>query len=574
MSTFKDYQNLAETTTEFLWNKRRQSLPKAPMKQTDPYKTTSSDGIVKIFKESMPGANYGFSVDIEELFYSVPHNELLMAAAAGSLLKTVIPTLVLENLAFYIRLRFNSAISLTACIIYMFVTVSFGAIIIFAASLAIVTVFGFPLLWCNIIIGLSGTIYTALGGLRAVVWTDCMQLLFIILGPATVIGKVFVHLNSTGRTSDAFKDFSFRSYILNTQFDLTHDESVWVAVSSMAAAFYRVSMDQVVMQRGLASRTLANAQRTIFTGCLLLLAVYAVEVIMVFSLVLWFRGCDPKLAGAIMSRDQILPFYIKRYLTEFPGFTGLFLSAVVTAATSSISSIINSLAAVLYVDMLELRFKNIGSHARWTTHALAFLFGGIMTGYSCLCVYMGSIVRAIIMVHSAAAGPSLGLVLLAVAFPFVHCKGAGISTLVVFASQIVLLWLRIQNGAKPPSMAFTLDYCPQNSTNFLPTDKVTAPFNKTSMGNTTSFLPSPFWSCSFATCATVILGVVFTLATGEHRNPAADATHLNSSLTVLWRKLGVLQREERNEVRLQGEDERSAEAFLQKEEDTKRKSTV
>ncbi|XP_077516769.1 uncharacterized protein LOC144127717 [Amblyomma americanum] len=35
MRTFKDYQNLAETTTEFLWNKRRQSLPKAPMKQTE-----------------------------------------------------------------------------------------------------------------------------------------------------------------------------------------------------------------------------------------------------------------------------------------------------------------------------------------------------------------------------------------------------------------------------------------------------------------------------------------------------------------------------------------------------------
>ncbi|XP_077507117.1 uncharacterized protein LOC144116273 [Amblyomma americanum] len=47
----------------------------------DPYKTTSSDGIVKIFKESMPGVNYGFSVDIEELFYSVPHNELLMAVS-------------------------------------------------------------------------------------------------------------------------------------------------------------------------------------------------------------------------------------------------------------------------------------------------------------------------------------------------------------------------------------------------------------------------------------------------------------------------------------------------------------
>ncbi|KAK8785254.1 hypothetical protein V5799_008381 [Amblyomma americanum] len=133
--------------------------------------------------------------------------------------------------------------------------------------------------------------------------------------------------------------------------------------------------------------------RTLFTGSLLLATVYTVELVLAIAVALWFQGCDPNLSGAIKSRDQILPFYIKTYLKEFPGFTGLFLSAVVSAATSTISSVINSLAAVIYVDVLTPRVQNIDSHLLWITRALALLLGGTMIAYSCLCVYMGSITK-------------------------------------------------------------------------------------------------------------------------------------------------------------------------------------
>ncbi|XP_075553499.1 putative sodium-dependent multivitamin transporter [Dermacentor variabilis] len=205
----------------------------------------------------------------------------------------------------YIRMRFHLAISLTACVVYILVTLSIGAVSIFAASLTLVTVFGLPLVWCNIVIGLSSTIYTALGGLRAVVWTDCVQLLFILLGPATIITKVFIDWRSPGTSVQPIEEFDTWSYIGNTQFDLTDDENVWPLVSSLPSAFYRVTMDQIVVQRCLASRTLASAQRTVLTGSVLLVAAYTVELLMALSLVLWFRGCDPQLSGAIKNTDQI-----------------------------------------------------------------------------------------------------------------------------------------------------------------------------------------------------------------------------------------------------------------------------
>ncbi|KAH7946510.1 hypothetical protein HPB52_000262 [Rhipicephalus sanguineus] len=45
----------------------------------DPYKIASSDRLVGLLQYSIPGANYGFSIDIEELFYSIPHEDLFKA---------------------------------------------------------------------------------------------------------------------------------------------------------------------------------------------------------------------------------------------------------------------------------------------------------------------------------------------------------------------------------------------------------------------------------------------------------------------------------------------------------------
>ncbi|CAN8019380.1 unnamed protein product, partial [Ixodes persulcatus] len=86
-------------------------------------------------------------------------------------------------------MRYVKYIGLTACGVYFFLMQSNGAVAIFAASVATSTIFQFPILWCTLAIGFIGTFYTALGGLRGVVWTDCMQAVLSLLAPVTVIIK-------------------------------------------------------------------------------------------------------------------------------------------------------------------------------------------------------------------------------------------------------------------------------------------------------------------------------------------------------------------------------------------------
>ncbi|KAH7939353.1 hypothetical protein HPB52_011383 [Rhipicephalus sanguineus] len=200
-------------------------------------------------------------------------------------------------------MRFNSAIALTAGASYLFLT----------------------------------------GGLRGVVWTDCAQLIFMIFAPLTVIAKVFIDMKASHWNVQPLTDFDIRKYMGNIALDFSHDETAWATfLGSAAISLYRIGLDQAVVQRCMASRTLAEAQ----------------------------RGCDPRLSGAIASYDQILPYYVKTYLIKFKGFTGIFLTSIVSAALSTTSSTINSQAAVLYVDILSPRFKILESNVRWTTRGI------------------------------------------------------------------------------------------------------------------------------------------------------------------------------------------------------------
>ncbi|XP_037522127.1 sodium-coupled monocarboxylate transporter 1 [Rhipicephalus sanguineus] len=441
----------------------------------------------------------------------------------------------------YIRRRFNSAISLTACAIYIFFTQSIGAISIYAASLVLETVFHLPLLWCNIVIGLSGTVYTALGGLRGVVWTDCVQFVIIICAPAAIVTKVIIDSTAPDSTVRPLRDLEIGDYIAKYRLDFTSEENMWSCFfGSAAPAMFRLCFDQVVTQRLLASRTQRDAKRTVVTGSVLLVCVYTTMLSMGVALTTWFRGCDPLLSGAVDRVDQILPHYINTRLVQVPGFVGLYLAGVVCAATSTTSSTINSQAAILYVDVITPCWKNATRHVLWITRCTALALGVIMTVYSTLCVHMGSLTRVFVMVFSCLTSPYVGLCVLAILFPFVHSKGVGVATVVTITFQLWHVANSIKNHTTPPRMPQSLDYCPVNtsfrvsvSDGVNHTSSFEAPRSEESLY---LFRISYLWISFFGIFITIAIGVLVSALTGEMWSKE-EQPELSSDLLVrIWRK--------------------------------------
>ncbi|XP_054922352.1 sodium-coupled monocarboxylate transporter 2-like isoform X1 [Dermacentor andersoni] len=283
---------------------------------------------------------------------------------------------------------------------------------------------------------------------------------------------------------------------------------------------------------------------------LLLVLMYSLCLTMGVSLTVWFRGCDPGLLGVIKSIDQILPYYINTYLVHIPGFLGLFLAGVVCAATSTISSTINSQATIIYVDVISPHCKNADQHVLWITRCTVLILGVIMTVYSTLCVYMGSLTRLFIMVYASITAPFVGLCLLAALFPFVHSKGAGVATSVTAAFQLWHMTQVIRIGKTPPRMPVSLDYCPGNHTSDT-TSSNTSPVLESNESVAPFFLLrlSPMWSSLFAILATIFIGVLVSAITGEIKKNQAQSSLCSDALVRFWRKLSKPTEESKIVVR-------------------------
>ncbi|CAN7937029.1 unnamed protein product, partial [Ixodes hexagonus] len=257
----------------------------------------------------------------------------------------------------YLRMRYGAKIGLTACGISLILMLSNGAVVIFAASISITTILQVPFMWSCVAIGTTGTAYTAMGGLRGVVWMDCLQAALTLLAPATIIFKVIYDAFHLTVPLRPLSDLDVKPYFLDTSLDFTRDENVWSCLVGLSAmALYSSSIGPAIVQRYLAARTLKDAQRTACLGVLLSVTFSCIQISMTLVLIFWYRDCDPLLLGSVRKIDQLLPFYVKQNLSNIPGFSGLFLAGIVCASASTVSSTINSSAAICYVDVVAQHF--------------------------------------------------------------------------------------------------------------------------------------------------------------------------------------------------------------------------
>ncbi|CAN7979588.1 unnamed protein product, partial [Ixodes pacificus] len=301
---------------------------------------------------------------------------------------------------------------------------------------------------------------TSQGGFRGVVWTDSVQCVIMLLAPLTVIVKVVYDSNTPDVRLRPLSSVPIQDYIFKTRFDLSSDENVWsCAVPLTVYALFRQGVDQVSIQRYMAAASLRQAQRTAVFGAIFFILYNIVLSGMGMALIYWFRGCDPLLSGSISRIDQIVPYYVKTYLTGFVGFPGFFLAGAVSAATSTVSSLINSQAAVFYIDVICVLYTKSDRLTARTTTSLAFFFGIIMTLYSLIIPLFGSALQVVMVSFSAASGPFVGVMLLALVFPWGNGQGALSGAFVTLSIQMWQVIGRYTLDIRHPRMPATIEYC-------------------------------------------------------------------------------------------------------------------
>ena len=184
--------------------------------------------------------------------------------------------------------------------------------------------------------GLITLAYTWVGGLRAVVWTDIVQLgVYILGGVATIV----VALHQVGGVSAMGAAYDhFKLVFLDFHFNFTTTYTFWsglIGGALLSAASH--GTDHLIVQRLLAARGLADARKALVGSGVLIIFQFALFLLV--GTCLWLTGAaHPGVPG-----DQIYPTFVA---TQLPaGLAGLVVAGLLAAAMGTHASAINSLAS-------------------------------------------------------------------------------------------------------------------------------------------------------------------------------------------------------------------------------------
>ncbi|MBL9210351.1 MAG: sodium/solute symporter [Opitutaceae bacterium] len=320
----------------------------------------------------------------------------------------------------------------------------------YAPALALEQATGMPLWFTILCTGILTTIYTTFGGMRAVIWTDVMQLVVLFGGQVAIVlvavTKVpggwsqVIELGQQGGRLD-----------LSLSPDPTVRVTLWGLL--LGAAFMhlvQMATDQVSVQRYLSAKSLKEAQRGLWLKLWLVLPVSGVFYGTGLVLYAFYQvNGDPLAAGKITKADQILPYFVVNELP--PGLPGLFIAAIYAASMSTISAGINSLTSASLVDFYQrlwrrpdLSEKNQLRIAR----ALTFGYGTLVIILAFLVHRLGTLLEATNKVIGLIGGPLIGLFLLGILSRRATARGALVGWMggllitlwVCFGTRISFLW--------------------------------------------------------------------------------------------------------------------------------------
>ena len=280
----------------------------------------------------------------------------------------------------YLETRFHPAIRMLASALCIVMQIgSRMSVILFLPALAIATITGIDVVWSILIMGGFTILYTALGGMKAVIWTDFVQVFVMMGGAIFAIGFIIFQLNggfpefiSTAMAED-------KTRLLDFSFDLTK-ATVWgfifLVLFDVVLTFPK---DQVLMQRVLSTRSDREAGRSVWAFAAIMIPGGFVFYTIGTALFVFYKN-NPERMNPLLSIDATFPLFIA---AELPmGVTGLIIAGIFAAAMSTLSSIINSVATLVSVDFYEKLARNPTPSqsvrfAEWTTVAVGLVGIGL-----------------------------------------------------------------------------------------------------------------------------------------------------------------------------------------------------
>jgi SSS family solute:Na+ symporter len=263
----------------------------------------------------------------------------------------------------YLEFRFGPSIRVYGAVAFIVAQVVRVSLILYLVSLVLQEITGFDATLCILIAGLVVSAYTIIGGIDAVIWTDVIQTLVLLLGGIMCLlvivnalpGGFVQILEVAGNDGKlAFSELRGNDLVPVAWSLSLQDKTIsMMLIIGLISWLTEYSSNQNTVQRFCASRSELEARKAIYICALVSIPTWAFFMFLGTALYVFFQVFPAPEASEILlgekKAEQILPFFIIHHLP--PGLVGLVVAAALAAAMSSLDSSINAISTVSVSDI-------------------------------------------------------------------------------------------------------------------------------------------------------------------------------------------------------------------------------
>lgn len=314
----------------------------------------------------------------------------------------------------FLEARYGIWARLYASLCFLVMQSMRSGVILLLMAILLNTLFGWSVLTVILVTGLATTVYSMMGGLSAVVWTDAIQSLILIVGTVlclVVLGFAVPNLGEGLSAAVTAGKFSLGGFSLTDW----GGETFWVIfVYALFINLQNFGIDQSFTQRYVAASSQKAAAKSVLSSAFLYLVTTGLFVLIGTLLWVFVRACPGVVPEAVLAKsDAVFPWFIAHRLPV--GASGLLVAAIIAAAMSTVSATLNSGATVILEDYWR-RFRTAVADGASDLRCLRLATVGL--GVLAMAIGVGvmnvtSVLTAFWALQSVLSGGMLGLFLLA-----------------------------------------------------------------------------------------------------------------------------------------------------------------
>jgi SSS family solute:Na+ symporter len=343
----------------------------------------------------------------------------------------------------YLEIRFGAWARIYASSCYILTQLMRTGAILLLLALPLNALFGWNIKTIIVITGICVTIYSMLGGIQAVIWTDAVQGIILIVG-ALVCALILTFSMPEGpgqifKIATEHHKFSMGSFGLSLR-----DSTFWVVfVYGLFINLQNYGIDQNYVQRYMTTSSEKEAKSSALFGSLLYIPV-SIIFFYIGTALFAFYTAQPdllppelKVTGA---GDKVFPHFIVNGLPA--GITGLLIASIFAAGMSTVSTSINSTATIILSDYYK-RYLNKDASERSQMKILyssSLIFGALGILIALSLVGVSSVLDAWWALASIFSGGMLGLFLMG----YISKKVRNVDAVIaVIIGALIIIWMSL-----------------------------------------------------------------------------------------------------------------------------------